>query len=975
MSSSRLAAPCGTRIDRSCAVSFEFNGRRMRGYAGDTLASALLANAVQLVGRSYKLHRPRGIFSCGIEEPTGLVDVGTGAARTPNQRATLVELTEGLRAASVNCWPSVGFDVGAVNGMLSSLLPAGFYYKTFKWPTWHLFEPTIRRMAGLGRVSGETDRDRYEEVSATADLVVVGGGIAALSAAAAAARAGADTLILSQGPALGGALGWRSETGVARLIDEARRAGARIMTRTMAFGVYDHGLICACESAPDSAAPAAADRSAGGVLRARLWKIRARHIVAAAGAIERPMLFPDNDRPGVMLAGAADKFAQAYGVACGARAVIAANSDSAYGVASSLEAAGVQVVAIVDRRPPADARAGPVKAPGTRARVFHDSGIVEVRGTTAVRGCTVSSEAADGPRERLDCDAILSAGGHAPAVHLHSQAGGKLRWLPDAAMFVPDGSAPNGLVSVGACAGIFDRETALNHAADVGRALATGGPLPAAGLRGAGRSLQTTRMQGVRGKQFVDLQNDVAVGDVELAARENYRSVEHLKRYTTLGMGTDQGKTSNINALVLMGEFTGREPAAVGTTRFRPPFAPVSLGLIAGRRTGPRYRPLKRLPAESWHRARGALFEQVGNWYRPAAYPGPGESLEAAAQREARAVRRSVGLLDGSPLGKLEVFGPDAAQFLDLMYVGTLSTLAVGQARYGVLLNENGIVVDDGIVARMGEQRFWVNTTSAGVERTTAAFEEWLQCEYTALKVVVTPVTSRWGNVTVAGPRAWQWLSAAGFDPSFAPGAMKHMTLRAGVLDGVPLRVLRASFSGELGYEVNLPAQHLEALFDRLWGHAANFDAVLYGIEALEILRTEKGFIHIGTDTDGTTLPGDVGMARAIDRKPANFVGRRSLLRPAARDPDRLQLVALRSPERLPVGAHFATGSPPARAAGYVTSSYLSPTLGEPVALGMLAGGTRRLDERVTVHHLGATFDAVVVQAPFIDPAGEKLHG
>ena len=473
----------------------------------------------------------------------------------------------------------------------------------------------------------------------------------------------------------------------------------------------------------------------------------------------------------------------------------------------------------------------------------------------------------------------------------------------------------------------------------------------------------------------MDLQNDVAVGDVELAARENYRSVEHLKRYTTLGMGTDQGKTSNINALVLMGEFTGREPAAVGTTRFRPPFAPVPLGLIAGRRTGPLYRPLKRLPAEGWHRSQGALFEQFGNWYRPAAYPRPGESLEAAAQREAHAVRRSAGLLDGSPLGKLEVFGPDAAQFLDLMYVGTLSTLTVGQARYGVLLNENGIVVDDGIVARMGEQRFWVNTTSAGVERTTAAFEEWLQCEYTALKVVVTPVTSRWGNVTVAGPRAWQWLSAAGFDPSFAPGAMKHMTLRAGVLDGVPLRVLRASFSGELGYEVNLPAQHLESLLDRLWGLAAGFDAVLYGIEALEILRTEKGFIHIGTDTDGTTLPGDIGMARAIDRKAANFVGRRSLQRPAARDPDRLQLVALRSRERLPVGAHFAAGPPPARSEGYVTSSYVSPTLGEPVALGLLAGGTRRLGERLKVHHLGATFDAVVVQGPFIDPAGEKVHG
>lgn len=961
-------------------MSFEFNGKRMTGFAGDTLASALLANGVQLLGRSFKLHRPRGIFSCGVEEPTGLVDIGIGPMRTPNQRATMVELKDGLSAVSVNCWPSVGFDVGAINNVFSALLPAGFYYKTFKWPDWHLFEPWIRRMAGLGRASGEPDPDRYEEVAATADVLVVGGGLSGLSAALSAARAGADTVLVSAGSTLGGSLGWRGDAQILKMIADTRQAGIRILTRTMAFGVYDHGLVCARELVPQAGAVRqdTLGRVTGGVLRERLWKIRARHIVAAAGAFERPMLFPDNDRPGVMLAGAAEKYAYAYGVACGERIVIAANSDSAYRVADSLSAAGVNVVALVDRRSPADIGIG-IGAGSTAFRILRGAGIAKVSGSTAVRACTIISADASGARpDTLDCDVILSAGGHAPAVHLHSQAGGKLRWLQDSAMFVPDGSATNGLMSVGACAGIFHRDAALNHAAEVGRALASGTPPPPPAAQGAGRSLAATHLHGVVGKQFVDLQNDVVIGDVGLAAQENYRSVEHLKRYTTTGMGTDQGKTSNINALVLMGEFTGREPDAVGTTKFRPPFAPITLGLFAGRRVGSLYRPLKRLAAERWHQTHGALFEQFGNWYRPAAYPTAGETLDVAAQREARAVRRSVGLLDGSPLGKLEIFGPDAARFLDLMYVGTMSTLGPGQARYGVLLNENGIVMDDGIVACLSEQRYWVNTTSAGVERTTAAFEEWLQCEYTSLKVAVTPVTSRWGNVTVAGPKAWQLLAASGFAPSFAPQSMKHMTMRTGSLDGVPLRVLRASFSGELGYEVNLASDHVEALFERLWARAAEFDAVLYGIEALEILRTEKGFIHIGTDTDGTTLPGDIGLARAIERKSANFVGRRSLLRPAARDPDRLQLVALTAGDdrtRLPVGAQIAAGSPPTQSEGYVTSSYMSPTLGAPVALGMLSRGTQRLGERVRVHHLGTTLEAVVVKAPFIDPTGEKLNG
>jgi len=611
-------------------------------------------------------------------------------------------------------------------------------------------------------------------------------------------------------------------------------------------------------------------------------------------------------------------------------------------------------------------------------RVIEQTAIARVHGASAVRACSVAPSSGRGARaQHLECDLILSAGGYAPAVHLHSQAGGTLRWLDQSAMFVPDGIAP-GLASVGACAGVFARDAAVAHAADVGRAAAHGLAIPHAPVGGAGRSLASTYLPQFKGKQFIDLQNDVVAADVGLAAMENYRSVEHLKRYTTTGMGTDQGKTSNVNALVLMGGLTGRHPGAVGTTKFRPPFAPVTLGMLAGRRVGLLYRPLKRLPAAAWHEARGALFEQFGNWHRPAAYPRDGETLDSAAQREARAVRQGAGLFDGSPLGKLEIFGPDAARFLDLMYVGTMSTLAVGQARYGLLLNENGIVMDDGIVARLGAQHFWVNTTSAGVERSAAAFEEWLQCEYTDFRVLITPVTSQWGNVTVAGPRAWDWLAAVGFDAELAPGRMKHMTMRRSAWDGIGLRVLRASFSGELGYELNLPAGGALGLFQRMWSCAAEFDAVLYGIEALEILRTEKGYVHIGIDTDGTTMPGDIGFARAVASKTANFVGRRSLLQPAALDPARLQLVALMPADgrtRLPVGAHIAASPPPSMTEGHVTSSYRSPTLDAPVALAMLSRGAQRTGERVRVYHLGTALDAVVVKAPFVDPSGERLDG
>ena len=972
MSGFRLAGPAGLWIERARPVTFTFNGRRLTGYRGDTLASALLANGVRIIGRSFKLHRPRGIWSCGLEEPSSLVDVGAGARCTPNVRATMLPITEGLSARSVNCWPGVGFDVAALTGAFAPLLRAGFYYKTFKWPSWHWFEPAIRRMAGMGRAPLEADADTYEETAASADVLIVGGGITGLTAALAAARAGAATMLVAGGARLGGGLAWRDNPEVRELASAAAAAGVRILTRTIAFGIYDHNLVCACETLlADAAAEVPKERP-----RERLWKIRARAVIAAAGAFERPLVFPDNDRPGVMLAGAAEKYARAFGVACGRRAVIAAASDNAYAIAAGLRSAGVEIAALLDVRGASAASEAARDFPVvTAARV------ASVAGARGVRGCRIAL-AHGGRGLALDCDLILNSGGYAPAVHLHSQAGGKLRWLEEEAMFVPDGGPP-GVASVGACAGAFARAPAVGHAAEVGEALARGRAAPPAPVGGIGKVAadacsQLLSRARLRGKCFIDLQNDVSVDDVALAARENYRSVEHLKRYTTTGMGTDQGKTSNVNALALLGALTGRAAPEVGTTRFRPPFAPVTLGAIVGCRVGALYRPLRHLPAEAWHVAHGALLENFGDWCRPAAYPQPGESLEAAAQREARAVRMGAGLLDGSPLGKLEVFGPDAARFLDLMYVGTMSTLATGQARYGVLLDENGTLVDDGIVARLGPEHFWVNTTSAGAERTAAAFEEWLQCEFTELEVLVTPVTSRWANVTVAGPRAWEWLARAGFDAALAPAAMRHMTLRASALGRSPLRVLRASFSGELGYEVNLPSDEAAGVLERLWSQAGAVGGVLYGIEALQVLRVEKGFIHIGTDTDGTTLPGDVGLARGIERKAANFVGRRSLTRPAAADPARQQLVGLTPVDGrtlLPVGAQIAPHAAPAPTEGRITSSFMSPELGHPVALGLLARGRERLGEQLRVYHLGVEIAARVVALPFVDPKGARVHG
>lgn len=928
MSGYRLATPAGAWIDRTRPLRFSFNGREVQGFEGDTVASALLAGGHVHVARSFKLHRPRGVFTCGVEEPNALLDVGLGGERTPDTRATDIAAAEGLLCRPGNAWPSLTLDMAAINARFAALLPAGFYYKTFMWPHWHLFEPTIRAMAGLGVAADAADPDRYDEVSRQAEVLVVGGGAAGAQAALAAARAGARVLLLEASPHLSGA-------------EALRAAGVECQTRCTVYALYDHGL-------------AAAVQTVGGAVRERLWKIRAQRTVIAIGAFERPMLFPDNDRPGVMLASAVEQYAVRYGVACGRRIVVATACDSGYRTAQVLKAAGIDVAAIVDVRE----RSG-AEAPAGVA-VHRASAIVAVAGRRTVRSVTIAPQGG-GALHTIAADCIASAGGWTPAVNLYSMAGGKLRWAAESSMFVPALALP-GIEMVGRCAGDFE-------AADAP------GSVPADNRPSSSALASLARQPG---KVFVDLQNDVSASDIELAARENYRSVEHLKRYTTTGMATEQGKMSNVNSLVLMGAHTGRTPGEVGTTKFRPPFKPVTLNTIAGGRSGERFKPLKRMPGHGWHEARGAAMEEFGGWLRPAAYPQAGEDLIAAAEREALQVRTRVGLFEGSPLGKIEVIGPDAADFLDLMYVGTMSTLQVGGARYGILTNENGVIFDDGIVSRLGPEHFFVNTTSGGAERVALAFEEWLQCEYVNHRVLIAPVTSNWGNVTVSGPMAWHLLQAAGLDAALAPTAMRHMTLREISHDGVAMRVLRASFGGELGYEINLPALHTPALLDRLWEVGHELGVVPYGIEALMIMRTEKGFLHVGGDTDGTTLPGDVGMDRGIARKAANFVGRRSLLRPAAQDSDRMQLVGLLPRDRrtrLPVGAHVAASKPPAPIEGFVTSSHHSPVLGHPVALCMLARGQSRIGDTLRVWHLGHPIEAEVVKTPFYDPSGERLNG
>ncbi|MDX8356508.1 sarcosine oxidase subunit alpha family protein [Sphingopyxis terrae] len=973
--------PAGGCVDRTQPVSFTFEGRQLSGYAGDTLASALLANGVRLVGRSFKYHRPRGILGSGAEEPNALVQTGEGAHSTPNVRATEIQLFEGLIASPVNCWPSSRFDVGALNDRFSRFLAAGFYYKTFMWPNWHLFEGFIRKAAGLGRPSNQPDPDRYESRYHHCDVLIVGSGPAGIAAARAAAAGGARVVLAEQAALPGGSLvgsaalvgGREGGAWAADEISELRaRDDVRVLTRTAALGYHDHNaltLVEECGGAPHAGDPSSRPRL-------RTWHVRAKRVILATGAIERPLVFCGNDRPGVMLAGAVRHYIERFAVRPGKRMVLFTNNDEAYRAALAFADTGGQVAAVVDVRRVVSEdlrsalrdRAIELVAGGT---------VTETSGRHALKAVRVSGGQTQ--NRWMDTDLLAMSGGYNPDVHLFSQSGGRLRFDEALAAFVPAQSV-QAEISVGMAAGETTLAGALaqGHAAGVDAALAAGFPAevaaPQCGAERTPAPLEPCWRVPGKGKAFVDFQNDVTDADIELAQRENFVSVEHLKRYTTLGMAPDQGKTSNVNALAIMASLTGRSVGETGTTRFRFPFVPAALGSFAGLDRGDLFRPLRRMPAHECHVRAGATFEEYGGWLRPAYYAAPGETAFDAEQREAAAVRAAAGLFEGSPLGKIEVKGSDAGAFLDLVYANSMSTLKVNKVRYGLMLNEEGVIIDDGVAVRLADDHFLVSTTSTGAERIAAWMEEWLQCEWPHLDVIIAPVTTAWGVLTITGPSAREILLALGTDIDLAPANFPHMSFAAGTIGGLPVRLMRVSFTGEVSFEISVPAGRTGILWDMLMDKGQKAGLVPVGIDAWMVLRTEKGYMHVGVDTDGTSTASDVGWGHVLKKK-NEFIGKRSMLRARDRAKDRLQFVgfAVEAGEPpLPVGAHAAgrDGSE-----GHVTSSCHSPVLGKGVALGLLKGGRARAGERLVFQTPGGARHAIVCEPAAFDPGGEKLNG
>ena len=957
----------GRFVDRSKSVAFQFNGKTLKGYQGDTLASALLGAGQMLVGRSFKYHRPRGIVASGAEEPNALMNLGRDKTFEPNARATTTELFDGLEAESQNHWPSLEYDIGEINAKLSRFLPAGFYYKMFLWPRsfWkHVYEPFIRQSAGLGKAPRHRDADHYEHMNVTVDVLVVGGGIAGLRAAKEAAEAGREVLLVEQTAHWGGRApvdGEASDDVISGLVSELEAMdNVRLRLRTMGAGVYDHGYALAYERitdhAPDPSRP-----------RHRLWRIRAGEIVTATGAIERPLSFAGNDLPGVMLASAVRDYVVNFGVAPGKRTVVVTNNDDGYRTALALQEAGLEVPAVLDARaeatgPLADA----AKSAGITVQVGR--GIKKVEGRGKVQRVWVCDQAGNGfGSESIEADCVAMSGGWSPVVHLWSHCGGKLTWDADRAFFRPDPERPplnqSGeafVRAVGAANGDLGDDDAQPMAAVW--------------------NMPENSDYALRSKTWLDYQNDVKVTDVELAAREGYQSVEHTKRYTTLGMATDQGKLSNINGLAILAQQVGDEIPKVGTTTFRPPYHPISMGAIAGDARGELFQPVRQTPMHDWHETNGAHWEPVGHWRRPYAFLQGGESVEEAVSREVRATRNAVGLLDASTLGKLIVKGPDAGKFLDMMYTNMMSTLPVGKCRYGLMCTENGFLTDDGVVARLSEDTWLCHTTTGGADRIHGHMEEWLQTEWWDWKVYVANVTEQFAQVAVVGPKARQVLEKLG-GMDVSKDALPFMQWADGEIGGFNTRVFRISFSGELSYEIAVPASQGRAFWDALLEAGREFGITPYGTEALHIMRAEKGFIMIGDETDGTVIPQDLGLSWAISKKKEDFLGKRAQTRDHMTDPLRWKLVGLETVDGsvLPDGS-YAVGeglndNGQRVVQGRVTSTYYSPTLDRGIAMGLVELGPDRMGEVIEFNKVDGTFvKAKIVDPVFYDSDGEKQN-
>ncbi|MEP2781408.1 MAG: sarcosine oxidase subunit alpha family protein [Pseudoruegeria sp.] len=1001
--STRLATK-GRLINRDKRMEFSFNGKRLQGYAGDTLASALLANDQMLLGRSFKYHRPRGVVASGAEEPNALVGLGQGNRFEPNQRVTTTELFDGLTSTTQNHWPSLEFDVGEINSSVARFLPAGFYYKTFIAPrfAWkHVFEPIIRHSAGLGKAPKDKDADRYEHFYAFVDVLVVGGGIAGLQAAKAAGDSGAKVLLMEQTPHWGGRAvvdgaeidGKSCEIWVNDTLQALEQMeNVTIRTRMMGAGVYDHGYALGYERLTDH-------QPTDDMPRHRLWRIRAKQIITATGAIERPLSFAGNDVPGVMLASAVRDYVANYGVSVGDRTVIVTNNDDAYRTAILLKESGLDVPMIVDARPIVTSPLA-TKALQMGIRVETGKGIAKVTGHKRVEGVKLCLQAGEGSvLEEMKCDAVAMSGGWSPVVHLWSHCGGKLTWDDQFACFIPDPTrAPTGdegtpfVATAGIASGAMTTGAVLLDADAAGKAAAKASghsprrfaapsamdeivdPMAPVWMMPQGASYD------LRMKMWLDFQNDVKVSDVQLAAREGYESVEHTKRYTTLGMATDQGKLSNINGLAVLADSLGADIPQVGTTTFRPPYTPISMGAIAGEARDEVFQPLRRTPMHEWHDENGAVWEPVGHWRRPYTYTQGNETVEEAVHREVLNTRKRVGLLDASTLGKLVVTGPDAGKFLDMLYTNMMSTLKVGRCRYGLMCNENGFLSDDGVVARIDEDTWLCHTTSGGADRIHQWMEEWLQTEWWDWNVYVANLTEQFAQIAVVGPDARNVLQAMG-GMDVSKETLPFMAWADGQLGGFDTRVYRISFSGELSYEISVPASQGRAFWDALQEVGSAYGMQPYGTEALHIMRAEKGFIMIGDETDGTVIPQDLGLHWALSKKKEDYLGKRAQARSYMDNPDRWQLVGLETVDGsvLPDGC-YAIGdglneNGQSDMFGRVTSTYYSPTLGRGIAMGLVHNGPSRMGEVIRFGKPDKTFvEARIVDPVFYDEKGDKQN-
>ena len=1004
-----MRLPEGGRIDRSKPLNFKFDGKTYSGYEGDTLASALIANGVHLVGRSFKYHRPRGIVTAGSEEPNALIRVGEGARIEPNIRATQIELYPELRSESQNRWPSLSFDIGAINSVFHRMLPAAFYYKTFMWPAsmWMTYEHFIRKAAGLGKAAKDhNDPDRYEKTNAHTDVLVVGGGASGLMAALTAARSGLRVMLADEQNEFGGWLLSESDTSIdgnpadawvaATVAELDAMDNVTMLKRTTAFGYMDHNYITLMERVTDHLG-----ETPSHMPRQRMIKVRAKEVVLAQGSHERPLIFGGNDRPGVMLSSAVRSYINRYGVLPGRRAIVATNNDDAYRTAFAMADAGIFVRTIVDMRP---SPATPVVAEAMRRGIeVHTShAVIDAEGTRHVGRVKIARINSNdgkitGDPFYYDCDLLAMSAGFTPIVNLHSQSRGKLDWDDKQLCFRPS-TYHEASQSAGACNGVFGLSDAMADGAKAGaeavKRITKSKTAKPAALPSVDAPIQdyaplalwkvvSDANPGAGPKAFIDFQNDVTASDIKLAVREGYHSVEHVKRYTTNGMATDQGKMSNINALGIIADELDDKIPNVGTTTFRMPYTPASFGGIAGRDIKHLFDPIRGTRMDQWHHDNGAEFEHVGQWMRAWYYPKNGETMDEAVQREVKAARTTAGLLDASTLGKIDIRGKDAAEFLNRIYTNAWLKLPVGRCRYGLMLKDDGMVMDDGVTSRLGENHFHMTTTTGGAAGVLDWLEEWHQTEWPELEVYMTSVTEQWSVSTLSGPHAKKIMEKLGCSIALDDDSLPFMSFKDATLAGLPVRIFRISFTGELSYEINTPARLGLALWKNIMEAGQDFDITPYGTEAMHVLRAEKGFIIVGQETDGSVTPQDLGMDWIVSQKKPDFIGKRALARQSMSYDDRKQLVGLiteNPKDVIPEGAH-AVRDPnqpmPMDMLGQVTSSYYSPNLGHSIAMALLKGGHAMKGETVYFPMLNGDkpIKATITDTVFYDPKGERLNG